>query len=65
MTKYRAYAGRLTKRTTPPTNPVEGDEYYDTTTNSWLRYNGTGWLGNKLTTTSTSTTTTSTSTTTT
>ncbi|KKK47303.1 hypothetical protein LCGC14_3156570 [marine sediment metagenome] len=51
-----------------PIDPQQGDEYYDSTQDTYYRYNGTIWVGAHFTTTtstSTSTTTTSTSTTTT
>lgn len=51
-----------------PTDPFNGQEFFNTTDSAWYRYNGTSWVGVVLattTSTSSSTTTTSTSTTTT
>lgn len=68
MTRFASLAGRLATASDNPSNPIAGDEYYNTRTNSWMRYDGAGtWRGIAFTgtSTSTSTTTTSTSTTTT
>lgn len=64
-TKFASLLGRLPVSASNPSNPVAGDEYYNSRTNSWMRYDGSQWWGARVTTTSTSTTTTSTSTTTT
>lgn len=73
-TRFSSLAGRLPRSTSNPTNPAVGEEYYNTTNNTWMRYDGANWLGVSLipggtttstTTTSSSTTTTSSSTTTT
>lgn len=55
--------GRVKVGTSDPVSPVVGDEYYNTSTNTWNRWSGNNWLGFQFTSTSTSTsTTTSTST---
>jgi hypothetical protein len=61
--------GKIKLASVAPSNPVAGDEYFDTAQMSWMVYSGNNWLGTgQFTTTSTSSTTstsTSTSTTTT
>lgn len=60
--------GAVKMATANPTSPEIGDEYYNTSTNTWLIWSGNNWLGTVFTSSSTSTTTTtstSTSTTTT
>lgn len=69
-THFSQLIGRRRTGTSAPTEPnnppVAGDEYYDTATDRWYRYNGTTWKYLTFaTTTSTSTTSTSSSTTTT
>lgn len=65
-TFHQNLSGRLRSESSNPSTASDGDMYYNTTDNTWMRYNGTDWKGAKMTTTSTSTTTTiSTSTTTT
>jgi hypothetical protein len=66
MTTYQKLAGRLRTGTANPSVPQEGDMYYHSTDNTWMRYDGTDWRGVAMVTTSTSSSTsTSTSTTTT
>src|SRR3990167_992187 len=65
MTKYGDFKGRIKVASSEPSDPVEGDEYLDSATLRWYRYNGTAWYYTGLTTSSTSSstsTTTSTST---
>lgn len=38
-------AGRFRIATSDPTNPVDGDFYFDTATSYLKRYNGTSWIG--------------------
>lgn len=66
-TRYSSLAGRLPESASNPVNPKIGDEYYNTRSMSWMRYDGAEWRGVALTKdgTTTSTTTTSSSTTTT
>ena len=55
--------GRIRVEASSPSNPVTGDEYWDSTQKAWVRYSGNNWLGFRFSSTSTSTsTTTSTST---
>lgn len=37
--------GRIRIESSDPTNPVEGDMYFNRLTNTLNRYNGTKWLG--------------------
>lgn len=46
-----------------PSNPVAGEEFFDTDTNYWMRYDGSMWRGIAFVASTTSTSTTSTSTT--
>lgn len=65
-THFSALIGRRRVLTSAPSDPRQGDEYYDSDTNRWYRYNGSTWKYLAFTTsTSTSTTSTSSSTTTT
>src|SRR4030043_165648 len=48
-------AGRIRTETAHPADPVSGDEYFNTSINTWMRYTGNNWLGFQFTTTSTST----------
>lgn len=53
------FRGSIKLSDTPPASPVIGDEYWDTSQKSWMRWSGNNWLGTgAFTTTSTSTTTT-------
>jgi len=69
MSKHLNLSGRIRLAASAPSNPIQGDEYYDTTVNALMRYDGSVWrgvvLGTTTTSTSTSTSTTSTSTSTT
>ncbi len=49
--------GRIRTGATNPSNPVSGDEYWNTTTKGWFRYSGNNWLGRNFSSTSTSTST--------
>jgi hypothetical protein len=61
-TTHQNLSGRLRTETTNPSTPEEGDMYYNSTDNTWMRYNGTDWIGVRMTTSSTTTTSTSTTT---
>lgn len=37
--------GRIRIETTNPTNPVTGDMYYNTATNTLCYYTGSNWIG--------------------
>ena len=51
--------GRIKVAASAPSNPVIGDEYFDSTDHAWKRWSGNQWLtSGSFTTTSTSTTTT-------
>jgi len=63
MTTYQNLAGRLKTGTSNPSVAQDGDMYYNTTDNTWMRYNGSNWIGVEMTSTSTTTTSTSTTTT--
>jgi hypothetical protein len=63
MSKYNSLTGRIRLLSAAPSAPSEGDEYFDTTTNCYMRFDGSNWRGFSLTDTTTSTSiTTSTST---
>jgi hypothetical protein len=67
MTRYQKFAGRVRITNSAPSQPVEGDEFFDNTTGRRHIYDGSYWRYVEYTTTSTTTsssTTTSTSTTT-
>ena len=49
--------GRIRLATGAPSDPVNGDEYWDTNQKAWFRYSGNNWLGILFSSTSTSTTT--------
>ena len=66
MTRITDIKGRIRMNSTHPSDPVVGDEYYNTTFNIWFRWTGNNWAGVTFSSTSSSTsTTTSTSTSTT
>ena len=65
MSKFSSFAGKFRAATADPLNPETGDFYYNTTTNIWKQYNGSGWLNFPFTTDTTTSTSSSTSTTTT
>ena len=58
MTDYQILIGKVTKSSAVPTNPQPGDEFFDTDTNYWMRFDNVTWRGIEFT----SSTTTSTST---
>lgn len=67
-THYGAFGGKLQTATSNPSEPVQGQSYYNTSSNRWYIYVGGFWRYAAFTTTtstSTSTSTTSTSTSTT
>lgn len=49
--------GRIKLAATAPTDPVAGDEFFDTDQKGWFIYSGNNWLGRYFSSTSTSTTT--------
>lgn len=49
--------GRIRTASSAPSDPLSGDEYWDTNQKAWFRYSGNNWLGFKFSSTSTSTTT--------
>lgn len=62
-THFSKLTGRIKWVTTNPTDPQAGDEFFNVTTNTWVRYTGSNWIGFRFTSSSTSTSvTTSTST---
>lgn len=60
-TQFGVLGGKIIESSSVPTNPVAGQEFFDTDTNFWMRYDGSIWRGMDFTTTSTSSSTTSTS----
>ncbi len=65
-TRISGFTGKIKVLSSAPTDPVQGDEYYDTSLSVRRHFDGVVWrYAANVTTTSTSTTTTSTSTTTT
>lgn len=44
-TNFSKLKGRIDIRSTPPSNPVVGDMFYDKDNNSLMRYTGNTWIG--------------------
>ena len=49
--------GRIRAQDAAPSDPLTGDEFWDTGQHGWYIYSGNNWLGRNWSTTSTSTTT--------
>lgn len=58
MSKHQNLSGRINVVTSNPSNPAEGEEWFNSTDGVWVRYDGTKNIRVAMTTTSTSTTTT-------
>jgi hypothetical protein len=61
MSTFERLIGKVSEFSAVPSNPTEGQEFYDTDTDYWMRYSGGVWRGLAMTSTSSSTSTTSTS----
>jgi len=62
MSTFEKLIGKVSVSSGAPSNPSEGQEFYDPDTNYWMRYSGGVWRGLAMSTTTSTSSSTSTTT---